>query len=195
LPAAPGDWNRVRNCRLSRCRQDNLGFNGVAFEQCEVDGLLRAGPMPLYLFSCVFDRVRVQGKVHSIKINPEYSMTGDDATLQIQWDDAIRNFYRDVEWALDISEAEFTSAPTFEAIPGHLIRRDPSRQVLVRRESLEGANFDSTALSGASIALDWFLKRSQFDSIVLVGSCLPTYRQRDLDTLQRLRDAGIADPD
>jgi hypothetical protein len=192
LPKRPGAWNRLRDCRATRCRHDNASLAGVAIERCDLDGLGRAGPSPCFLFACVFNEVRLRGRLTALKINVEYSMLGDDPAVQAAWNGAIRAFYKDVDWALDISEAQFTSAPSLEAVPGHLVRRDPARQVLVRREALDGR--DIRALPHA-VALEWFLERSPFDSVVLVGSCETARRQKDLDGLRRLRDMGIADPD
>lgn len=192
LPRRPGEWNRLRDCRATRCRHDNASLAGVAIERCDLDGLGRAGPSPCFLFACVFSEVRLRGRLTALKINVEYSMLGDDPDIQAGWNRAMRAFYAEVDWALDISEAQFTSAPSLEAVPGHLVRRDPARQVLVRRKALEGR--DTSALPHA-VALEWFLERSPFDSVVLAGSCGTARRQKDLDGLRRLRDAGIADPD
>jgi hypothetical protein len=193
-PRRAGDWNRLRECRAVQCSHENASLYGVAIERCELDGLKRAGPSPLYLFACVFDRVRLAGRLAAIKINPEYDMLECHPAAQARWVAAMRAFYEGVEWALDISEAAFGSAPSLEAIPGHLVRRDPSRHVLVRREALAGRDIRSLPGHHAA-ALEWFVERSPFDSVVLVGSCEQARRQRDLDGLRHLRDVGIADPE
>ncbi|MBM1172052.1 hypothetical protein [Microvirga arabica] len=192
LPKQVGAWNRLRNCRAERCGHNNLSLSGTAIENCELAGLARKGPMPLFLWACVFKHVRLRGTLTGIKLNPECSILNSDPAIQAQWADAMRNYYQDGEWALDISEAEFTSAPTLEAVPGHLVRRDPTRQVLVRREVLAGR--DLRALPHW-VALEWFVERSPFDSVVLVGSCVKARQQKDLDGLRQLRDLGIADSD
>jgi hypothetical protein len=46
-------------------------------------------------------------------------------------------FYENVDWALDISKAEFESCRIFCELPVRLIRRDPETQVVVRREKLK----------------------------------------------------------
>jgi hypothetical protein len=194
LPRRAGGWNRMRDCRAEQCRHENAGLYGAAIERCELDGLKRAGPSPLFLFACMFDRVRLTGRLTGIKINPEPDMLASDPAARARWVAATRAFYAGVDWALDISEARFSSAPSLEAVPGHLVRRDPSRQVLVRREALAGRDVRSLPRHYA-VALEWFVERSPFDSVVLVGSCEPGRRQRDLDGLRHLRDVGIADAD
>jgi len=42
--------------------------------------------------------------------------------------------YKEVDWALDIRDAVFSSAEFF-GVPGELIRRDENTQVLLRREA------------------------------------------------------------
>ena len=190
-PEKVGGWNRLRDCHATGCGHENASLTGVAIENCEINGLSRAGPNPLFLWACVFNQVRLRGRFTGIKLNPEYSLLGDDPSVQAQWADAMRSYYQSVEWALDIREAEFTSAPTLEAIPGHLIHRDPERQVLVRREALVGRNVRDLPCWPA---LEWFVGRSPFDSVVVVGSCARARRQKDLDGLRELRDLGIADP-
>lgn len=192
LPGRPGEWNRLRDCRAEQCRHENVTLSGVAIERCELDGLGRAGRNPLFFWGCVFSNVRLCGRLTGLKINPEYGFLRYDPGRQAQWVEAMRAFYRDVAWALDISEAEFTSTPTFEAIPGHLVRRDPSRQVLVRRAALAGREIQSLP---RRIALEWFVERSPFDSVVIAGSGHSNRRQTDLDDMMRLRDMGIAEAD
>jgi hypothetical protein len=189
LPECPGAWNRLRDCRAEQCRHENVTLSGVAIERCELDGLGRAGRNPLFLWACVYREVRLRGRLTGLKINPEYGIRRDPGR-QAQWAEAMRTFYRDVAWALDISEAEFTSTPTLEAIPGHLVRRDPSRQVLVRRAALAGREIRSLP---RRIALEWFIERSPFDSVVIAGSGRKGHRQADLDDMMRLRDMGIAE--
>jgi hypothetical protein len=48
--------------------------------------------------------------------------------------------YKDVDWALDISEAIFSDAD-FYYVPGELIRRDENTQVLLRREDFRDINW------------------------------------------------------
>jgi hypothetical protein len=126
-----------------------------------------------------------------MKINPEIGLSHRRSpTLQQTWAQAALKFYEHDTWALDIREAHFSSAPTFEAVPGNRILIDSSRQALVRREALDGQDVRSLP---RGTALDWFLRRSPFASVVLATSSAPERRKRDVDDLSRLRDMGIAD--
>jgi hypothetical protein len=162
------------------------------FENVTVEGLRRKGRSPLYLWGCVFRKVKLAGTIHGMKINPEIGLAHRRSpALQHAWAQAAVRFYEPDTWALDIREAHFSSVPTFEAVPGDRILIDSSRQALVRREALAGQDVRSLP---NGIALDWFLRRSPFESVVLATSSASERRMRDVDDLSRLRDMGIADP-
>ncbi len=187
-----GAWTKIRDCRLTDCAQVHVSIATTAFEAVAVDGLLRAGRSPLYLWGCAFRNVTLTGKLHGLKINVEVGLHHRrDPTQQAAWTKALENFYTFDTWALDIREAHFTSVPTFEAIPGERVLIDPTRHARVRRSALQGVDVRSLP---RGIALDWFVRRSPFDSVVLASSSETSRRQRDLDSLAKLRDLGIAEP-
>ena len=74
------------------------------------------------------------------------------------------------------------SAPTLEAVPGRKVRFDPERHALVRRSSLEGVDLKTLP---RRIALEWFVRRSPFDDVVLLSRDDPKYCERDRDDLGR----------
>jgi hypothetical protein len=191
-PEQPGDWNLIRDCRASGARQQNVVLWGTAIENCALDGLRRAGPSPMFLNACVMRQVTLRGMIGAIKATTSYAVFRSDPRVQQRWTDAIVAYYRGVDWALDISEARFSAGMTFATVPGDLVRRDPRRQVLVRRLSLADRRWIA---SPRRIALEWFEKKSPFDSVVLVGRDEPRHRQADLDALQQLRDLGVAELD
>jgi hypothetical protein len=188
----PGKWTHIENCRLNNCAQFNVSIATAAFENIEVEGMRRKGRSPLDLWACVFRKVTLAGTFHGMKINPEYGLSHRRSpTLQKAWAKAAVEYYEQDSWALDIRDAHFSSVPTFEAVPGDRILIDSSRQALVRREALEGHDVRSLP---KGIALDWFLRRSSFGSVILATSSASERREQDLDDLSRLRDMGIADP-
>jgi hypothetical protein len=78
-----------------------------------------------------------------------------------------------------------------------LVIRDPTTQVLIKRQSLAGRdwrafNYDGTAIN---IAISWFESESLFDSVVVVARSDPKYAARDFRALDTLRAEGIAEPD
>jgi hypothetical protein len=102
-------------------------------------------------------------------------------------------YYRDVDWALDISGARFTSIEMdLAGIPARLIRRDPDLQiVMTRAQALEGAWLEPLAKSKWRFAVSAFL-RSGFDDFVLVACERGRYFDEERESLRRLRSAGAA---
>lgn len=190
----PGDWSIVRDVKLIDVIQINASLDTSILEDVTVHNLKRHGASPLFLWGCVFKRVKLSGVLSGIKINRSAGPLHPD---QQQWDAATVAFYDMVDWALDISEAKFRGGCTFEAIPGHLIRRNPKTQALVKRHKLEVSDwrrlqYDGTAID---IGLLWFLSESLFDSVVLAARSDPKWSKRDLAVLHMLRSEGIAEPD
>jgi uncharacterized protein YjbI with pentapeptide repeats len=195
--STPGSWNRISNVHLSDVSHWNCSINGSVFEDVSLHNLKRTGDAPLFLWGCVFRRVKLSGRLSGIKINRAIGAGPAFHAVQPAWDSAASKFYADVDWALDISEAQFPGGVTFEAIPGHLIRRDPGRQVLVTRKALSAANIDSLDFdkTAINIALSWFLRGSMFDSVVVAARSDSKWAKRDGAVLNMLRSEGLAEPD
>ncbi|WP_405686043.1 hypothetical protein [Streptomyces sp. NBC_00057] len=177
----------VRRIAATRCTLDNAAAIGTRFENITVDHLTIKGGM-LYLTGCVFSRVKLSGRIGPLMVIPPEPKPGQE--LSPDADQAIADAYKEVDWALDISEAEFTDAG-FYYVPGDLIRRDPETQFLLRRESL--ARLDRRKLpEGSGIFLNRF-EGTPFNSIVAVAPKRSRQFQSLLEILQGLRDAGVAE--
>ena len=196
LLAAPDDPARRRSVaavRLTGCVQHSCWIEGAIITDVSVSALSSGGDMPLFLNGCVFNHVTLSGRITALKINRSVR-PGAPPQIQAGWDAANKDFYRSVDWALDITAAAFTSVPTFEAVPGSLIRRDPETQVLIARrllaaESLAGIDFGSTSYD---IAISWFLATSPYDDCVLVAARKNRKFKEQLRVLTALRQRGLA---
>lgn len=203
---------RFGNCSLSMTRDVRLRscFTNIRIVQCEatrctlewgvvedvlVDGLRTRGL--LHSWGAVFKHTTLRGRIDRIMLSPFVAAvagaTPEQAAVAVTTNAA---YYANVDWALDISEAEFQEAD-LRGVPGHLVKRDPRTQVLVTREKALSGGWKEIDLSGTywASSLDFFVKDNDLPSIVLVA---PT-RHRDFarlrDGLERLRAAGIAEPD
>lgn len=190
----PGEWNIVRDVELVDLIQINASLNTSVLDNVTLHNLKRQGASPIFLWGCVFKHVKLSGSLSGIKINRSAGPLHHD---QQKWDTATVAFYRTVDWALDISEAKFKGGCTFEAVPGHLVRRNPQTQVLVTRDKLNSSDWRQLQYDGTAIdiGLSWFLSESLFDSVVLAARSDPKWAKRDLAVLQMLRSEGIAEPD
>jgi hypothetical protein len=123
----PGFGLVVRDVVLERCRMEGCQAAGVYFEDVTVDTLRL---LDLHLLSgCVFKHVTLRGKIGPLMAIPPSPMWPSRSELTA----GAAEKYKDVDWALDISEAIFYDADFFY-VPGDLIRRDENTQVLLRRE-------------------------------------------------------------
>lgn len=186
-------WNRFSDIKLRNVSHWNCSLSGSSLERIELHNLKRIGSSPLFLDGCIFKEVRLIGRIAGLKINTFSSneLANDDAA------ELLRECYQNVDWAIDISKAQFPGGITFEALPGDKIIRDPERHVLLRRENLErydwrGLDYESSAID---IAISWFHELSPFDSVVVTARDSPKYFEQDMQVLQMLRDIGLADPD
>lgn len=192
----PGNWSSLKEMLLIDVSQVNCDIHTTKIEKVSLDNLKRLGSDPLFLWGCVFKNVKLTGKISGIKINRNVGLTSlVPSGEQALWDEAIKNYYTTVDWALDISQARFAGGISLEAIPGEKIIRNPETQVLVKRSSLFDKDWRSIDYGKSSfdIALSWFLSDSLFDSVVLVARMGSKDGKNDVEVLTRLRQAGIAE--
>ncbi|MGW3652302.1 hypothetical protein [Streptomyces sp. NPDC000878] len=182
----PGFGLVVRDVESRRCKVDNCGAHGVRFQDVLVDGLTVAGG--LLLEACLFERVTLRGNIGRVVTTPPHSALAAEVRQSLV--DGMRAAYRDVEWALDIRQANFVDAD-FSYVPGELVRRDEETQFLLRRESFSG--MDVSDLPGyAKIAVGRFESRP-WDSIVAIAPRRSKKFDRWLSELTELRRAGLAE--
>jgi hypothetical protein len=101
-------------------------------------------------------------------------------------------FYRNVDWALDIREAEFVECDLRSPMPARLVRRDEETQVVVKRSKLLDGEWRKLDLPQWSIALEWLLERGDPDVVLVAGKRSKNFK-KELAELERLRDAGFAE--
>ncbi|HEU5158261.1 MAG TPA: hypothetical protein VFU43_14795 [Streptosporangiaceae bacterium] len=174
----------VRDVTATRCRADNCSVEGVRFEDVTVDGLTTKHQG---LGGCLFKHVTLKGKIGPILTTPVSRGVPEETRAAITA--AMVAYYKDVDWALDISAAEFSDAD-FYMVPGDLVRRDPETQFLLRREVITPAK-DRLPI-GPGIAASRF-ESTPFDSIVAVVSRRSKNFARDLEEFEQVRKAGLAE--
>lgn len=191
--AIPGSWTIIRDIDLYNVTNNCCSVDTAFFQDVTLHELKKLGRFPLFLWGCAFKHVTLSGKISALKINREVG-PGVSAEIQSAWDISVAELYSDVDWALDISKARFTSSVSLEAIPGDKIHRDPETQVLVARSQLQNDEWQSIDFgdSAFNIAIDWFLKRSIFESVVLAARTGAKNAKSDISVLNALRERGLA---
>jgi hypothetical protein len=119
------------------CHQRGCAIHGAIIENTVVDGLATHGQL-LQIWGAVFNQVVLKGKIDRLMISadvlPSVLLEEGDRQREIQAFRAADSlYYRNVEWALDISQGEFREL-CLRGLPAHLVRRDPETQIVVTRE-------------------------------------------------------------
>jgi len=190
---------RARNIELIQCRTQRNSHTGPAvLENVMVDQLETRGL--LILWDPLFRHVTLKGRIGEVKINP---IVGTEVfqrpSMQIPFDRDKAEYYRVVDWALDISEGTFEDL-TIEGVPSHLVRRNPKTQMVVKAEKAIQPGWRDKVIPGARSwvqAINLLVDEPRRPSEMVVAATAKGGRvsQEVLDGLQNLRDLGVAEPD
>jgi hypothetical protein len=197
MTSSPATRSTFRRIRFYDCSQTNCAIGPAIIDDVLIEGIDGRGL--LIANACAYRHVILRGRVGDIKICRRIpSVSGPAGMLlhrQQKFDKANDEFYLDVDWALDISRAEFTSGEV-EGIPVHLVRRDRSTQIVVRFSAIRTGRWRQVDLSGTYWAalLSAYEKKETGDVILAAPKAAPDFEAL-LTGLVRLRDAGIAEQD
>jgi hypothetical protein len=179
----------------------------IRFTNCEVTGMLGPGIVEdvtlenikvtnyLQIDGAVFNRVKVKGRFNKLMVTQEVDLLGRFPNVQSQFDEANREYYKNVDWALDISEGLFNDCD-IRGVPTKLIIRDKETQVVVKREKALDGKWKSLDLSETywGTSIEHFLERGDDDCVLVAPKKSRKFKEL-LEGLNRLRDAGVAEPD
>jgi hypothetical protein len=175
----------VRDVRARRCVVKKSSAQHIRFEDVEIEHLTTAG---IGLTGCLFRHVTLRGPVGAIRsLGVNASLPAD---VRAAMEATTARYYRETDWALDVTEAEFQEGE-FLNVPGNLIRRDPETQFLLRRETVAG--IARTGLpSYATIAISRF-ESTPFDTLLAIVPKRNKHFAERLAHLRELRDRGLAE--
>ncbi|NJP42539.1 hypothetical protein [Actinacidiphila epipremni] len=175
----------VRAGRLRRCKAVGCSVHGVRFEEISVENLTFS---KLTEFAaCTFRHVELKGRIGSfITVPPHYSLPAGVAQA---FTDSMVEYYQGVDWALDISAAEFSDASVY-MVPGDLVRRDEDTQFLLRRSAFERCPEPLPVV--AEIYRGRF-SLTPFDSYVAIAPVRSKNFEGIRDGLMELKRMGLAE--
>ena len=181
----------IRNCHLHRCIvRENCSINTAIVEDCVVDGLETRGLV--FVRGAVFKHVVLKGKVGRFILHWPWRAESDPGN---PFSDANTEYYRGVDWALDLTQCEAKELQ-LSGVPGRLIRRDPTTQILVTRERAAAVDWRRLPLGGSPYAMSLdLLTRCGEDARVLIAPHRDRSFQACIQAQKVLRDAGVAEPD
>ncbi|MEW4452015.1 hypothetical protein AB1L30_04955 [Bremerella sp. JC817] len=184
----------VKNVTLRQCSQRGCAIYSGIFENVVVDGL-KTNTQLVQVWGAVFKHVVLRGNIDRLMISPNVDVKGERPAVQVAFDQANSEYYRHVDWALDISEGAFKDL-WIQGVPAHLIRRNPESQVVVTREKAMAGEWRELSLHEQiwSLALRRFLEGKD-DAVVLVAPKRHRKFRRYVEDLRTLQQAGVAEPD
>ena len=139
----PVNRSKAENLRLKNCVVNSFFGIGAIFDDVVVDGL-RTSRSPVILFGCALRHVVLSGKCGRFLFNR--NVCNDDQQRNSTFDSANSEFYKDVDWAMDISTLNTAGFEIRGSIPSRLIRRNPEVHFIMTR---------TTALEGGWKHYDW----------------------------------------
>ena len=181
----------VRGCASEGCTVSPAILENVLVDGFETDRLFQA-------WAAVFKHVTLAGKIGRLMFSgilcPISSVT---SSMQRAFAEANAAYYANVDWALDISRAEFRECD-IRGIPARLIRRDPETQTVVTRAKAAEGRWRELDLSKThwQTAIDFLLTERPNDPDVVLVAPKRARDFRDLmDGIRLLRREGVAEPD
>ncbi len=185
--------SHVHNVQLVGCESRGCTIYAAVIENVLVSSLKTH--TLLQTWGAVYKHVKLEGNIGRIMISPLIDLGLAKPKQQAAFDQANAEYYKTVDWALDISEARFYECD-IRGVSASLIIRDPETQVVVTREKALQGKWKELDLSKTYWAgwIDLFLQSGEPDVVLVAPKRYPKY-QDWLDGLKMLRDAGVAEPD
>jgi len=144
----------------------------------------------------VFQHVVIRGSIDKLMLTPYVDSSGGRfPEIQRAFDEANRTYYETVDWAIDISDANFGICD-IRGLPARLIRRDPTTQMVLKREKAMQGSWREIDLSGTHwrVSIEHFLEEGYHDCVLVAAKKAKNFKSL-LAGLQRLVDAGITEPE
>lgn len=183
----------VRNVQIESCSVSRAcTLNSTIFEDVTIDRLKMLSD-GLSIWGGAFKHVTMKGRIGTLTINvPSIETDGSHETI-----DALnQDYYKGVDWALDISEAQFAGEVNLRYVPASLVIRDPETQVLVSKERAEKIDYQSMDFGEAGS--DFYINDIfiyDLDAIVIVAPKLSPNQSNYLRAIDLLRSSGLAVPE
>ena len=185
----PNRRSHVKDAKVVNCVQEDCGLDAAILENLVVENLRCA--TPLTCWATVFKHVQIKGKIGQMVFSRAVLSTFATPKQQAAFDKANEAFYETVDWALDITEAEFEEV-RIHSVPPHLIRRDKETQFIITREKALQRKWEEIDLSGTfwPSYIEVFLAEGTLAEVLVAPKAHPRFKHL-LEGLYKLRDIGL----
>ena len=190
LASYGGPINRstAQNIRLKNCVVNSFAGIGAIFDEIVVDGL-RTSRSPAILFGCALRHVVLTGKCGRFLFNR--NVCHDDQKRNASFNSANAEFYKNVDWALDISSLNPAGLEIRGTIPSRLIRRNPEvHYIMTRMVALEGGWKNYDPFDVFQISVSTFLDSGAEDNLFIAPKQSKNFREQ-IEFFHRLKTAGL----
>ena len=182
----------ARRMSLIDCSANRCHLSAPILEDVRVNGL--SSNAVLVLCAPAFRHVTLTGSICDLVVNMDEDPAGEYDPVNAEFHKANADYYATVDWALDITNAEFQNVE-IRGVPADLIRRDPATQIIVRRKRALNGVLGELDLSGTHWAgeIEWFLDRGEADHVLIAPRRAKNFR-RLVEGLRLLQEKRIAEP-
>jgi len=182
----------ISNIQLNKCRVYSW-FTGVQFENIQINDMA-TGKNHLFLFACVYKHVKLSGNIGTLIISDDWGIdTIKHKKKNLIYSKANREYFRDVDWAIDISEVNASGIEIRGGIPISQIIRNKENQMIITREEAELgrwkeiSNIDTSVIK---LAIEDIIHSEEEEGIIVLGSRSKNY-QKNLIILQEMKRNGV----
>jgi hypothetical protein len=185
---APVHRSTATNIQVTNCRGALFSGNGAVFDDVIIDGI-RTSRGPVILFACAFRHVVVKGTCNGFLFNR--NICHDDSERNDAFISANQEFYRNVDWALDISQMKCSGFELRGSIPVELIRRNADEHFIMTREVAQsGAWKEFDPFDAFQIGISIFLDSGATSELFVAPRRSKHFKQY-LEYYQRLKAADL----
>jgi hypothetical protein len=182
----------VKDCVADRC-----GLGPVVFEEVTIDGFDGSGfdGSGLQIINaCAFRHVRLKGRIKRVNISAKPIAMAKQFSKNLS--SANRKYHDNVDWALDISEAEFVDSRIEIDFRASLLRIDPTSQAFVRLANLSEkrwAEIKPQVCPVFAAQLDAMVRFQRPSLEVVIAQRGERDFDEQMNSLSLLRRAGLAE--
>lgn len=189
----PSRRSAVRNVRVVDCTVDACSLGPALLEDAEIINLRASRTVRSQ--GLAFKHVALCGRFGEMLLGPLYRTPPETEEDVKAINQANIEYYRNVDWALDIRKLDCTDCD-IRGVPAKLILRDPETQAVVRREKAADGRWQKLDRT----KVPWFysiggMLQDGYDDCVLVAGKRSRNFKAELEGIRILRSEGIADPD
>jgi hypothetical protein len=182
----------ISNIQLNKCSVYSW-FTGVQFEDIQINDMA-TGKNHLFLFACVYKHVKLSGNIGTLIISSDWGMdTVKHKKRNLIYAKANIEYYRDIDWSIDISEVNASGIEIRGGIPTNQIIRNKENQMIITRKEAElgrwknNREIDTSAIKNA---IEDIIHSGEEEGIIILGSRSKNY-QKNLSILQEMKRSGI----